>query len=78
MLGVGLFEESKGQGFNCQDADETRGLNVTDVWTPFEDVCSSPTSSSISMMFMEIPIPRGLGQGGVGSWAIFPSSFDNE
>lgn len=73
MLGVGLLEESKGQAFNCQDADETRGLKVTDVWTPREDVCSSPTSSSISMMFMEIPILRGLGQAGVGSWAIFPA-----
>lgn len=78
MLGVGLLEESKGQAFNCQDADETRGLNVTDVWTPCEDVCSSPPSSSMSMMFMEIPIPRGLGQAGVGSWAIFPSPSDNE
>ena len=73
MLGVGLLEESKGQAFNCQDADETRGLKVTDVWTPREDVCSSPTSSSISMVFMEIPILRGLGQAGVGSWAIFPA-----
>lgn len=42
MLGFGLFEESKGQAFNCQDADETLGLNVTDVWTPFEDVAHSP------------------------------------
>lgn len=40
-------KESKGQACNCQEADETRGLHVTDVRTPCEHVYSSPTSSRI-------------------------------
>lgn len=45
---------------------------MTDVQTPYEDVYSSPTSSSILTMFVEIPMPRVLGPVGLGNWVLSP------